>query len=93
MPYSAEISRRQPACILFLIDQSHSMSDAWSSRRTSKAEGLATIVNKALSNITIESAKGEGINDYFHVGIVGYGSSVGTTRVLDHARQLSWSAA
>ncbi len=30
MSYSAEISRNNPTCFLFLIDQSGSMNDPWS---------------------------------------------------------------
>lgn len=73
MPYSAEISRVSPACILFLIDQSHSMTDPWGGTGDSKAVRLATVVNKALSNLVIASAKQEGVRDFFHVGMIGYG--------------------
>ena len=39
MPYSAEISRRQPSCFLFLVDQSGSMADAFTSKSEGKSEG------------------------------------------------------
>jgi hypothetical protein len=29
MPYNAEISRGNPSCFIFLMDQSGSMADAW----------------------------------------------------------------
>lgn len=79
MPYVAEISRANPSCFLFLIDQSGSMEDPFgggeSSRR--KADLLADAINRLLQNLVIKCAKEEGIRDYFHVGVVGYGNKVG----------------
>lgn len=79
MPYQAEISRSNPSCFLFLIDQSGSMEDPFaagdSSRR--KADLLADAINRLLQNLVIKCAKEEGIRDYFHVGVIGYGARVG----------------
>jgi hypothetical protein len=79
MPYQAEISRSNPSCFLFLIDQSGSMEDPFaggeSSRR--KADLLADAINRLLQNLVIKCAKEEGIRDYFHVGVIGYGAKVG----------------
>jgi len=77
MAYTAEISRQNPSCFLFLIDQSGSMSDNISGQGKSKAQAVADAINKLLSNLTIQCAKSEGVRDYYHVGVVGYGSSVG----------------
>lgn len=77
MAYTAEISRQNPSCFLFLIDQSGSMSDNISGQGKSKAQAVADAINKLLSNLTIKCAKSEGVRDYYHVGVVGYGSSVG----------------
>lgn len=78
MPYTAEISRINPACLLFLVDQSGSMEDDWSGESgKKKADGLATIINRLLQNLVLKCAKSEGIRDYYHVGVVGYGGSVG----------------
>lgn len=78
MPYSAEISRMNPSCFLFLIDQSGSMADNWSAEPGKrKADALATIINKMLQNLTIRCAKSEGIRDYYEVGVIGYGVTVG----------------
>lgn len=79
MPYSAEISRNNPACFLFLIDQSGSMNDAWGgSASKKKADGLADIVNRLLQELVLRCAKAEGVRDYFHVGVIGYGANVGS---------------
>lgn len=74
MVYSAEISRSQPAVLLFLLDQSGSMEDSWSGESgRQKADGLATIINRLLQNIVLKCAKSEGVRDYYHVGVLGYG--------------------
>ena len=76
--YSAEISRTNPAMILFLIDQSGSMQDDWGGRPGhKKADGVAMAINRALYELTIRCAKEEGVRDYFDVGVIGYGAVVG----------------
>ena len=70
--YSAEISRKNPGCFIFLLDQSASMEDPFggsSDRR--KADELATIINKLIHNLSIRCAKGDSIYDYFHVAVIG----------------------
>ena len=72
--YSAEISRKNPGCFIFLLDQSASMEDPFggsSDRR--KADELTTIINKLIHNLSIRCAKGDSIYDYFHVAVIGYG--------------------
>ncbi len=79
MAYTAEISRANPSCFLFLIDQSGSMADPFgageSSRR--KADGVADAINRLMQNLVIKCAKEEGVRDYYHVGVIGYGAHVG----------------
>ena len=78
MPYTAEISRANPSCFLFLIDQSGSMQDDWAGEPgKQKAEGLATIINRLLQNLVVMCAKEEGVRDYFDLGVIGYGKNVG----------------
>jgi hypothetical protein len=74
MAYEAEISRKNPGCFLFLIDQSESMEDPFSGGEPGrrKAEELATILNKLIHNLCIRCAKSDSIYDYFHVGVLGY---------------------
>jgi len=80
MPYQAEISRSNPSCFLFLIDQSGSMSDSFGGGEPSKrkADGVADAINRLLQNLVIKCARGEGVRDYYHVGVIGYGSTVGS---------------
>ena len=77
MKYAAEISRTNPACMLFLIDQSGSMADpiGGSAEGQKKADIAADSLNRLLHNLVLKCSKGEGIRDYFYVGVVGYGGS------------------
>jgi hypothetical protein len=79
MPYRAEISRTNPSCLLFLIDQSQSMAGSFGGQPgKKKADGVADALNRLLQNIVLKCAKSGGIRDYFHVGVIGYGSRVGS---------------
>lgn len=79
MPYITEVSRVNPSCFLFLIDQSGSMTDSFGvgEANRKKADGVADAVNRLLQNLVIKCAKSEGVRDYYHVGVVGYGEHVG----------------
>ena len=77
MPYSAEISRNNPAAILILVDQSLSMNDPFAGQPDQKkADGVADAVNRLLQNLVLKSAKSEGVRDYFLVGVLGYGAKL-----------------
>ncbi|WP_219506786.1 vWA domain-containing protein [Nonomuraea ceibae] len=74
MPYTAEISRSNPTCLVFLVDQSASMSDAIGGEvPTSKASVVSDAINRLLTELSVKCAKEEGVRDYFHVAVVGYG--------------------
>src|SRR5881296_1135946 len=79
MSYTAEISRRNPSCFLFLIDQSGSMVDPFGGEESGrrKADQVADVINRLLQNLVIKCAKEEGVRDYYHVGVIGYGAHVG----------------
>jgi hypothetical protein len=102
MAYSAEVSRTNPSCFLFLIDQSGSMDavvdptdvrvldrpivvDGQTYTQTAsgrtKAQGVADAINKLLQNLVIKCAKSEGVRDYYHVGVIGYGGDNTANRV------------
>ncbi|AFY68523.1 von Willebrand factor type A [Thalassoporum mexicanum PCC 7367] len=79
MPYTAEISRRNPSCFLFLIDRSGSMADSFSgqgSPETQKAQAVADAVNRLIDSLGQRCVKGNEIYDYFDVGVIGYSSDV-----------------
>ena len=78
MSYTAEISRRTPSCLVFLIDQSGSMSDpiGGTTSGKTKAQGVADAINRLLNNLVIKCSKPE-VRDYFDVAVIGYGATVG----------------
>jgi len=41
--------------------------------KASKADVVADALNRLLTELAIRSAKEEGVRDYFHVAIIGYG--------------------
>jgi hypothetical protein len=79
MPYTAEISRIDPACIVLLVDQSGSMAGPiGGDAAQSKAESVARSVNHLLAELAIRCTKDTGVRNYFHVAVIGYGQSVGS---------------
>ncbi len=80
MAYSAEISRQNPACFVFLVDQSGSMADAIGHSEgepKAKAEVLSDAMNRLLSEATMRCSREDGIRDYFSIAVIGYGAQVG----------------
>jgi hypothetical protein len=71
--YSAEISRANPSCFVFVVDQSGSMGDAWGGESSGrkKADGVADAINRLLQDLVIKCAKEEGVRDYYSVGVIG----------------------
>lgn len=76
MTYAAPISRTNPACLLFLIDQSKSMADPFPGTGQTKAGVVADALNRLIQNVVLRSAKADGVRDYFRVGVIGYGQGV-----------------
>jgi hypothetical protein len=70
--YSAEISRDNPTCFLFVIDQSGSMSEKMTTGK-SKADFVADVLNKTIYTLVTDCRKAEGVRNYFDVGVIGYG--------------------
>jgi hypothetical protein len=78
MSNTAEISRENPSCFLFMIDQSGSMVDEISvgSEVQKLANGVADSINMWLQELSIKCAKSEGVRDYYNIGAIGYGRDV-----------------
>ena len=74
MAYQAEISRENPTCILFVIDQSGSMDEIMDSGR-SKASFVADVLNKTLYTLVTSCSKSDGVRNYFDVGVISYAGS------------------
>jgi uncharacterized protein YegL len=88
MAFTAEISRTNPTCLLFLVDQSKSMNGPFGGQPgKKKSEGVADAINRLLQNLVLKCAKADGVRDYFHVGVIGYGSDVGPKLAGTDAQQ------
>src|SRR5947209_1162665 len=80
MPYEQRVDRNHPGCILFLVDQSASMSEEIPSpTRPTKASALCDAINVLLYELVLRCIKdpGEGPRHYYDVGVLGYGDTVG----------------
>lgn len=71
MSYNAEISRRSPAAILFVVDQSTSMRELIDDER-SKSAFLADVLNKTIYTLITTCSKSDGVRDYFYVAVIAY---------------------
>jgi hypothetical protein len=77
LPYTAQISRANPTALLFLLDQSGSMREPFGAQpEKRKADGVGDALNRLLQNLALKCAKSDGIRDFFHVGMIGYGGRV-----------------
>jgi hypothetical protein len=77
MPYSAEISRSNPTCFLFLIDQSKSMlGPIGGDEGKKKADAVADSLNRLLYTLVLRCVWGQAVLDRFHVGVLGYGRQI-----------------
>ena len=72
--YSAEISRDNPTCLLFVIDQSGSMNDKMATGK-SKADFVADVLNKTIYTLVTNCTKADGVRNYFDIGVIGYGGN------------------
>ena len=71
MSYSAEINRRAPALLVFLLDHSTSMAMQLADG-PSKASFLADVINKTIFTLITTCTKADGVRDYFHVSVISY---------------------
>ena len=71
--YTAEISRNNPALLLFLVDCSYSMSEKYGNTGMSKGQYLAQIANDSIDQVILSCEKGDEIRAYFEIGMLGYG--------------------
>jgi serine/threonine protein kinase len=66
-------SFKTPGCVVFLIDQSHSMAMQWGASGRSAADVIADMVNRSLNLLVGENVAKAGSCPY-DIGLVGYGS-------------------
>lgn len=71
MSYSVIPNSANPMAILFVVDQSGSMHEAMLNGN-SKADQVATVINKTISELVIRSSKGDNVKNYYDLGVIGY---------------------
>jgi len=72
--YEKEISRRDPGCVVFLLDRSDSMKQQWGNSQETLAQGAARELNNILLELLFTSQGEPGkARHYFDVGVFGYG--------------------
>lgn len=75
--YTATISRRNPACIIFLIDQSASMGEPFGAGDgQSKADALTDVINRFLLQLVYRCTFPNAVRHVCDVGVLGYGVAV-----------------
>jgi hypothetical protein len=75
MPYQADISRDQPSLLVFLIDQSASMSDPIASQPgVAKKDSVADALNRLLVELAFRCTAAEGVRNWFYIAVIGYGA-------------------
>ena len=86
MPYSADISRSNPGCFLFLVDRSGSMIGALAGQPGQrKMDQAADAINRILDAVSQRCSQGMDIRDYFHIGILGYNTDGKGTPMITSA--------
>lgn len=75
MSHEKQMSSDTPGYLVFLIDQSGSMSEDYEGE--SKAEFTATAINKMLDNIIITNTAGPTVKDRCFITLIGYGGNNG----------------
>ena len=71
-PYTAQISRDNPTCFVFLVDQSGSMDATFGGQpNKKKKDGVADAINKLLRVLCIKSMRQDGIREFFQIAVIG----------------------
>lgn len=90
--YAAPISRQNPACVLFLLDQSGSMEAPMmlpGHGSTPRKQAVADVVNRLLGELVLCCTKGVDVYDRFHVGVITYGEGVASAPSFNGLEPLS----
>ena len=74
MPYTEQMSRANPGCIIIMLDQSGSMEDPCGIEGETKKDLATRAVNRTIYEIIEASTEGENIKDRCFIGVIGYGT-------------------
>lgn len=78
MAYDKPVSRNQPSCLVFLLDQSSSMEDPWGGGVGRKCDRAAICINDLIDSLLTVVTHGEEVRNYFDLAVIGYGATVGS---------------
>lgn len=78
-------TRQDKGLFVFLLNQSASMEKPISNGIRRKADELTLAINAWLQAIAIACSRSEGINDYYDVSVLGYGSDGDGNPIIEHA--------
>ncbi|MGE3818846.1 MAG: vWA domain-containing protein [Isosphaeraceae bacterium] len=73
--YKKSAERANPACVIFLLDQSYSMNEGIAGSTRPKIDMLATAINRFIADLITfceKDAAEEKPRHYFDVGVIGY---------------------
>src|SRR5438045_1989829 len=71
--YTKTVDRANPGCILFLVDQSHSMTDGLAGSGKPRSDAVASAINRFLGELVVTCERGEDKpRNYFDIGVIGY---------------------
>ena len=79
--YAARITRLNPTAFIILIDQSGSMEERvlFNSTPMTKADSVALVTNRLISELMLRSCREDGVRDYFDIAVVGYSGNKATS--------------
>ena len=79
-----EVTRSNPALVLFMVDMSGSMSESINFENVNmpKCDALGRIVNQSLTEIILRCRRGNEYRNYFNIVVLGYDGS-GVTSLLE----------
>jgi uncharacterized protein YegL len=72
--YSKQWSSATPGYLIFLVDQSGSMSTKWTDDKTF-AEYTAEVINQTINELIATNAAGETVKNRVFISLIGYGGS------------------
>ena len=78
MNNSKQWSSATPGYIIFLVDQSGSMSELYQGGKT-KAEYTALVINRTINDLIFQNAAGEKVKDRVFISLIGYGGKGGNS--------------
>lgn len=93
MSHKAEISRSNPTCFFFLVDQSSSMLDPIMGipENGKKADFVASALNKTIQTLVVTASKDIEVRKYYQIGAIGYGNMVSPALGSTHQeKELIW---